>query len=151
MKACRRASPVVTLPMSTMQFLQLNYNEKKKKKLFWILHQRWGKPSNGFCICQFMWFYKKCPLLCMLWCCVVFNGAVVPPFWTANELPRLITLQQYKRGGDKSQYYQITEENFFCCTQTFLTVVLVCWGYSQPVIITKITPTGWSRSSFVTP
>lgn len=65
-------------------------------------------------------FCKKCPLVCMLWCCLVFTGVAVPPFWTANELPRLITLQQYKKGGDKP-HNQNTVENF-CCPQTFLTI-----------------------------
>lgn len=48
MKACRRASPVVTLPMSTMQFLQLNYNEKKKKKTVLNFTSEVGKAIKWF-------------------------------------------------------------------------------------------------------
>ncbi len=51
----------------------------------------------------------------MLWCCLVFTGVAVPPFWTANELPRLITLQQYKGGGDKPHNQNIAE-NFLLYT-----------------------------------
>jgi len=59
---------------------------RKQMNGFWILQEGWGEPLNGFCIGQLMRFYL---LLCVQWCCAVFNGVAVPPLWTANELPRL--------------------------------------------------------------